>query len=323
MPINDPDYNTVLSKVQYWRSLHRHPLQIVRVRMDRLTGEIASRTTVAYRLKRLSSIHKKLNRRYHNNNPTMKLTQMQDIGGCRIVVENKKLLFALKHRIYENMPTSVFKEKNYITTPKADGYRCIHLIQTYKTSGMTHKWLNGLNIEIQLRTKLQHLWATAVETVDLFTEQDLKSNNGNGKWKEFFRYLGLEFEFLEENSNATVSEQRKELQFKIKKISKELDIINKMNQWANALKIIGETRLEKFKFFLLSLNVKDREMLIEGYVDGDSAYENYILNEHLSRPKPNLVLVEAAATKELRKAFPNYFADTKEFLKYIKRIASA
>ena len=45
---------------------------------------------------------------------------------------------------------------------------------------------NGLLVEIQIRSKLQHLWATAVETVDFFTSQTIKSNQGQKEWVTFF-----------------------------------------------------------------------------------------------------------------------------------------
>ena len=44
----------------------------------------------------------------------------------------------------------------------------------------------GLWIEIQLRTSLQHAWATVVETVDAFTNENLKFGAGSDDWKRFF-----------------------------------------------------------------------------------------------------------------------------------------
>src|SRR3989344_2389410 len=43
---------------------------------------------VVQRLKRLPSILKKLKRRYEGKEPTMNLSQMQDIAGCRAVLSN-------------------------------------------------------------------------------------------------------------------------------------------------------------------------------------------------------------------------------------------
>jgi hypothetical protein len=49
---------------------------------------------------------------------------------------------------------------------------------------------NGLRIEMQLRSRLQHAWATAVETVGTFLRQALKSSQGEGAWLKFFALMG-------------------------------------------------------------------------------------------------------------------------------------
>ncbi len=48
-------------------------------------------------------------------------------------------------------------------------------------------------IEVQLRTRLQHNWATAVETVGIFTGEALKSSQGNEDWQDFFRLVSTWF----------------------------------------------------------------------------------------------------------------------------------
>ena len=48
---------------------------------------------------------------------------------------------------------------------------------------------NGLKVELQFRSKLQHVWATAVETVGAFTRQALKSSRGQAEWLRFFALM--------------------------------------------------------------------------------------------------------------------------------------
>ena len=80
--------------------------------------------------------------------------------------------------------------------PKDDGYRSYHLIGKFKDDFGEKKV-----IEVQIRTKLQHDWATALEIVDLFTGQALKSNQGNKDWKEFFASVSKQFAVMEEIHN--------------------------------------------------------------------------------------------------------------------------
>ena len=67
---------------------------------------------------------------------------------------------------------------DYIDNPKVDGYRGYHLIGAFPDKDGDRRL-----IEIQVRTSIQHDWATALEIVDLFTGQALKSNQGK-KWKK-------------------------------------------------------------------------------------------------------------------------------------------
>jgi hypothetical protein len=52
---------------------------------------------------------------------------------------------------------------------------------------------DGRQIEVQIRTWLQHSWATAVEAVGLFLGQDLKAGRGDPQWLRFFKLMAAEF----------------------------------------------------------------------------------------------------------------------------------
>jgi hypothetical protein len=46
---------------------------------------------------------------------------------------------------------------------------------------------------------LQHLWATAVETVDFFNQDSLKSSAGSEDWSCFFQLVGASFACFEDS----------------------------------------------------------------------------------------------------------------------------
>lgn len=122
---------------------------------------------------------------------------MQDLGGCRAIVNTVATVKKLVN-IYEE---STIKHKldhidDYISKPKTTGYRGIHLIYRYYTT-YNREAYNGLKIEIQLRSALQHAWATAVETVGTFTKQALKSSQGEKDWLRFFSLMGTEIALRE------------------------------------------------------------------------------------------------------------------------------
>ena len=95
---------------------------------------------------------------------------MQDIGGVRTIVGSieqvRELQAAYKSSRFKHQLVS---EKDYIAEPKCDGYRSVHLVFRYVNKRAPD--YNGLSVEMQIRTKLQHAWATAVETMGTFLGQ--------------------------------------------------------------------------------------------------------------------------------------------------------
>jgi hypothetical protein len=160
------------------------PLLVFRVDLARRAHKIDRSATIAQRIKRLRSIEAKLIRF-----PLMRLSHMQDIGGCRAVVRNVRMVRELSN-VYKKCRTKheLLRFDDYLTEPPGSGYRGIHLIYSYQSS--TRPAYNGLKIEIQLRSRQQHAWATAVETVDVFTGQALKGGRGRTEWQRFFALMG-------------------------------------------------------------------------------------------------------------------------------------
>lgn len=180
--------------IDNWRAAHAHPLNAFYMTLKRRAIKISRPALVVQRIKRLESIAFKL---IHSEK--MKLTQMQDIAGCRAVLPTVEDVRKLQ-RYYNVEPlTHAFNgTKDYIALPKETGYRSIHL--KYSVASNNKDWpYNGLKVEIQIRTQLQHKWATAVEAAETFTGQALKSNQGSQDWRRFFALMSSVFA-LRENS---------------------------------------------------------------------------------------------------------------------------
>ena len=166
--------------INAWRACHAGPLNTFRVNLRR---RVRGRGFVAQRLKRLPTIVSKLKRL-----PRIRLSQMQDIGGCRAVLHTSEQAYDLAlDFMASRIRHKLVRHKDYIEQPRQSGYRSIHLVYEYDTDRSTH-W-RGLKTEIQIRSLLQHQWATAVETVGTFTRNDLKSNLGNATWLRFFALM--------------------------------------------------------------------------------------------------------------------------------------
>lgn len=303
-----------------WRSAHSFPLHIFSVRLKRLAKQIDASALVIRRLKRITSIIKKLKREQTSK---MKMSRMQDVGGCRAVLSNIKEVNDLVHqyKTSRGLKHKLVNEKDYIKTPKQDGYRSMHLI--YKYFSDKNDAYNGLLIEIQIRTKLQHYWATAIETVDHFTRQAIKSNEGEKDWMDFFRLVSSAFANMENMPIVpNTPKDKDELRNQIQTLARKLKVVKKMTEWTRIHKIIENFEKEskdKYDFYLLNLNLTTKELSISAFKKSQEEYatseysklEEIMIKNNEDR---DIVLVSADTTKELRKAYPNYFLDAKEFI---------
>ena len=57
---------------------------------------------------------------------------------------------------------------------------------------------DGMLIEIQIRTHLQHIWATAVETMGIYLNQNLKAGQGSKDINRFFALISSLFAYIEQ-----------------------------------------------------------------------------------------------------------------------------
>ena len=310
---NEIPYNDALKLLNFWRTKHEHPLQVFRVRLTSLSKTIDPNSRTGYRLKKRSSIIDKLKRYDH-----MKLTTMQDLAGCRIVLNNVRLVKDMSDRISKNTKNEQLRERDYIAKPKNDGYRSLHLIYIYRSE--LKKEYDGLFIEIQLRTKLQHVWATTVETVDLFTKQSLKTDRGDAQWSKFFKLVSSAFAMMENTPLVSDISTNKEILYsEIKKLEHKLDAINLMRGWSTSVKHMNDSDILTGSYLLL-LNPNEHTIRIYSYskTQTTKALEAYADAEN--DPQYNVVLVKSEKVNEIKKIYPNYFADTRKFISKIEKI---
>ena len=313
------DWTKAYAIINNWRSSHLFPLRTVRYGVHHIAKRIDPKSVTVQRMKRLFSIDQKLNRF-----PKLKLSEIQDIGGCRSVVstvlEVKKLVEAYKN---SEIRHKLDDEDDYISTPKKSGYRSHHLIYRYQSDRNTT--YNGLKIEIQIRTQLQHAWATAVETTGRFIGQELKSSKAKheGKdWLRFFVLMGTVIAIRENcppcpQTPATASELKTELQ----EYANKLDVENRLNAYSVTIKATKTVR--HARHFLLLLDTQTKQMEIKSYTQAElkQAQEEYAKIEtgYPQRSGKDVVLVSGNSLKEIEQAYPNYYLDTILFLGVLKQ----
>ncbi len=246
---------------------------------------------------------------------------MQDIGGYRAVLKDTKDLLKLRTLLETSKTHKLTKINDYVAKPKPSGYRSIHYV--YEFNSKTEEY-NGLRIELQIRTKLQHNWATAVETAGIITKTSLKSSQGPDNWLEFFRIVSSLFAIkeklpvLEEHSSKTMEELMFDCELQSKKL-KVIDILKGLRISAKSIeskKIMGD-------YYIIHINILEQNVKIQSYskTNFDKASEDYAnIEKSINEAEGAVVLVTSDSILSLKKAYPSYFLDTSEFISAIEKI---
>ena len=324
------EYFEAMDVVNHWRAVHSYPLHAIKMTLKRRAQAIDANAIIAQRLKRSASIRLKLKlSTAGGNHPN--LSQMQDIGGCRAVmgsvaqVRRLEKVFAEAARKSPHRGPQFHKATDYISQPKSSGYRGIHLIYKFRTDSPKHSCYNGQRIEIQIRSRLQHYWATAVETYSTFTGEALKSNLGSDLWKRFFALVSTCIALQESSpiipgTPGTIEDLEPEM----KRLYRELNVDNVLSGWSIANKAIEDTDRAGAKdaaFYLLVLNPNVFDLDITVFRVNELALANSEYSRiEKDRPDLQAVLVSVDSLASLRTAYPNYFLDTVGFLGFVKKL---
>ena len=307
-----------LDVMSSWRAAHAYPMHALLMMLRRKAVEVDKDAVVVQRHKRAPSIVDKL-RRY----PKMELSRMHDIGGCRAILSSVRDVERLNEHIQKSRSRNKFhREYDYINTPKETGYRGIHI--TYKYNGEKLEYRDYF-VELQIRSKIQHAWATAVEIVDTFTKQALKSSRGTQEWMSFFRMASAEFAKIE-NRPVGADVDGIDTHSELRRLAENLSVVARLNAFAVSANHIVQKRDNKTDYFMLELTNDGNTILVTQYKTSEFERATQIYLEKEKQAKTNsaydVVLVAASSMHALQNAYPNYFADSKDFVKYIGRALS-
>jgi hypothetical protein len=254
----------------------------------------------------------------------MSLARMQDVGGCRAIVATTADVVRLRD-VYlgssaRHLNTTL---KDYIEAPQATGYRGIHLVYRY-TSDRNETYNDHL-IEVQLRSKLQHCWATAVETVGAMVGQALKSNEGEEGLLDFFKLVSSAFAYREGTPPIAGALPYGELIKEIREQEKALRVLRRLDHYRRAIDYVNEPppQLAGARYYLMVFSPEKNEIQITGFNRDqfNAATSAYVEQEkRMKSERLDAVLVAAESLATLRAGFPNYFGDTDHFIGELRKL---
>lgn len=310
--------------VSNYRSPHAFPLNAVTVTVRKKALQVNSHAVVAQRLKRLPTILDKLKRI-----PTMSVTTMHDLGGCRVILSSIDEVDALVHEL-RNAPRArnrVDQVYDYLRVdpeepkhgPKASGYRGMHLVYEYHASKREY---DGLRIELQVRTKLQHAWATAVETMDLFSRSGLKYSSGDPDVIRFFILVSSLMALKEGVSPVPDAEASEaDLVGELRVLEGRLGIVSRFRGYAAIVN--NHATSDRRNALTLELHRQAKELTVSAHERMSDAEGRLAELEALNDDDLDVVLVNIARIGQLQAAYPNYYADTSMFTDFVtERLAA-
>lgn len=317
-PIDELALDNHLEIFNYWRSLHSYVMNVLYINIKRRVDYLyPSKAILAQRLKRAPSILSKL-KRFEK----MKFSRMQDIAGIRIIVNKTSDIYKMRENIKTKFPHKLCYEKNYINSPKDDGYRCLHMV--FETRNLTNPQYNGLNVELQIRTKLQHQWATAVEIIGLHKNTSYKSGLGDEEIREFLCLCSSLLATVE----GTPIDQKyhgkstQDLCKQLKEMDKKIKILDYLKGLTTAINYQNKN-LKKGNIYLILLKLDERKLSLKSFNNPQKAESDYASIEKLIAKENkdwDVVLISLNNINFLKKAYPNYYLDSHEFTKRIENL---
>ncbi len=323
--VSSQQYEQSISTINAWRISHEYPMQTFNVTLRRKAQQISEKAIVARRLKRMVTILDKIS----NREEDMRLSRMQDIGGVRAIMQSIRQVEHLAHAYLHNkrFPHILKCHHDYITTPKSSGYRGIHLVYQFNNSqgrqSDSREW-DGLLIEIQLRTELQHAWATSVEIAGTMRHENLKSSRGNHEWLAFFELMSSVIAQLEDQPVLPQhsSWDTRRLYRETYAAINRLDAHDTMRGWIRGMRWINER--ETSYYSILRLDIKEKSVYVTPFARNElekaNTYLELLEKEAVINNGPQPVLVAAGDLKNLKKAYPNYALDSHRFLEIVAMV---
>lgn len=305
-----------LAMLDNWRAAHLYVINTFQssLRNRRSRFDQADAVTIAQRLKRRPTIIDKLSREQG-----MSLSRMHDIAGCRLIFPDIESLEGFRSGVLSSKAAHELiggaDRYNYIETPKDSGYRGIHDVYKYNvgsTGGV--KW-NGLRVEVQYRTSIQHAWATAVEISDIVNSTRLKFSQAN---KDITRLFLICSEILarthETRTGFCADASEIDLVKEYQALEGDLHAIHRLRNLTSSefQNFARSSRL----FILINYTSGPKETQLEalGFSDNASAVSRYSEIEAELQDVADVVLVGASQQDSIKLAYTNYFSDASGFI---------
>lgn len=291
-----------------YRKQHLEPLSKTTIELQQWLNNYGKEYFIAQRLKRKPQILRKLLRF------SARLSQLQDIGGARIIVDKNSdvdhVVNYLNDRFKENTELTVIRKTDYRGEGRDDsGYRAYHVILER----------DNCKLELQIRSKIQHYWAETIERTSIVYGHYIKELDGDPLVINYFKTLSDLFYEIESarKPDSSLKTKVEELRIRAETIIQSADEKNVFSSYVNEgvvrdleekEKRVAKTGLNNWifvfnwkigSFVSWELVTNDPNGAIQKYVEFE--------NRYTSEEGFEVVLVGSSEVATVRRTHSHYF----------------
>lgn len=139
------------------------------------------------RLKSAKSILGKLQKKDLDLSLSAACNNIYDIAGIRVVCSYIKDVYLIRDRLMAQDDIMIMQIKDYIETPKENGYRSLHMVIRVPVYFMNKKQL--VPVELQIRTLAMDLWASLEHDIKYKCLYQTETEDFSEKLKECSRLI--------------------------------------------------------------------------------------------------------------------------------------
>lgn len=318
------DHEWALKVLDYWRAAHALVLSDMAQRLgNAVAGQVGKVPTadgpslplVVSRLKRMDTIVGKLRRTGSN----FQLNTMYDLAGCRAVVSSLDEVYEVLDNLKSDSSLVIRPLRGVIDyireTPKANGYRSLHVITLHDALPFGYE---GLACETQVRTELQHSWATALETYDVIKRGSMKFGGGSPEERRFFSLVSAAFAIIERcPSIPGVPESLRDIRCELISLERELCILARLRACSSSVNVVSElSGYQGAKYCILSIDYAQQWTQVDVFPASEErrAQDKFATLERGKGPMQDVLMVLVSSVQDLEAAYPNYSSDISFFL---------
>lgn len=169
LPLDEGKVFAKLQDFQEFMMMYNCAIKEVRTKFEVLNDDLATAHNrnpiemIKSRIKKPESIFKKLIRKNYEVTMSSILENINDVAGVRVICSFVDDIYEVAKMFISQDDVTLISVKDYIKTPKENGYRSFHIIVSIPVFFANRK--EDIKVEVQFRTIAMDFWASLEHTM--------------------------------------------------------------------------------------------------------------------------------------------------------------